>query len=273
MGSAKSRLAIALVLIAVCWPLNWMLPGLRTHLLFFPLWLGYALLVDALVQIRSGTSLAARSFKKYAMLFAFSVPGWWLFEILNQRLRNWEYIGREHFSDLAYFLLASISFSTVIPAVFGTAELLRTSVWFEKTRGPRIPELPYFTLGAIAFTVMLIWPRLFYPFLWLSLWLMIDPLNKKLGRRSLLNDLHAGDWRAVSSLALGCLICGFWWELWNFYSYPKWIYHVPFFDYARVFEMPLAGYVGYLFFGPELYALYQLISPPPWRVQSKLDAP
>jgi len=36
-------------LVAVFWILNWSLSGLRTHWGFFPLWLGYALTVDALV--------------------------------------------------------------------------------------------------------------------------------------------------------------------------------------------------------------------------------
>ena len=34
---------LGLFLLAVCWPLNWTLPGLRTAYLFFPLWLGYIL--------------------------------------------------------------------------------------------------------------------------------------------------------------------------------------------------------------------------------------
>ena len=41
---------LGLFLLAVCWPLNWTLPGLRTAYLFFPLWLGYILVVDALVR-------------------------------------------------------------------------------------------------------------------------------------------------------------------------------------------------------------------------------
>jgi hypothetical protein len=32
---------LALLLLALCWPLNWTLPGVRTAYLFFPLWLGY----------------------------------------------------------------------------------------------------------------------------------------------------------------------------------------------------------------------------------------
>ncbi len=31
---------VGVLLVAVFWPLNWFLPGLRTHLLCFPLWLG-----------------------------------------------------------------------------------------------------------------------------------------------------------------------------------------------------------------------------------------
>ena len=46
---------IGLLLLAVCWPLNWTLPGMRTAYLFFPLWLGYILVVDALVLTRAGT--------------------------------------------------------------------------------------------------------------------------------------------------------------------------------------------------------------------------
>ena len=34
---------LGLLLLAVCWPLNWTLSGLRTAYLFFPLWLGYIL--------------------------------------------------------------------------------------------------------------------------------------------------------------------------------------------------------------------------------------
>jgi hypothetical protein len=40
----------------VSWGLSWGLSGLRTHLLFFPLWLGLILTVDGLVLRRSGTS-------------------------------------------------------------------------------------------------------------------------------------------------------------------------------------------------------------------------
>ena len=71
--------------------LNWSLSGLRTHWAFFPLWLGYCLTVDAVTCWRKGTSLLTRSRRAYALLFVFSIPGWWLFELLNLRTQNWFY--------------------------------------------------------------------------------------------------------------------------------------------------------------------------------------
>ena len=113
---------LGLLLLAVCWPLNWTLPGNRTAYLFFPLWLGYILVVDALVLSRTGTSLWTRSRREFMLLFVASVPAWWIFEAINRRTGNWEYLGGSAFTDLEYYLLCTISFSTVMPAVFETAD-------------------------------------------------------------------------------------------------------------------------------------------------------
>ena len=53
--------------------------------------------------------------------------------------------------------------------------------------------------------------------------------------------LGQGDWRPVVALCLGALLCGFFWELWNYYSYPKWTYFTPGVDFWYIFEMPLVG--------------------------------
>src|SRR3989449_1533512 len=84
---------LGLLLLGVCWPLNWALPGMRTAYLFFPLWLGYILVIDALVQRRTGNSLWTRSRRDFVLLFVASSPVWWLFEMINQRTGNWEYLG------------------------------------------------------------------------------------------------------------------------------------------------------------------------------------
>ncbi|MEX0748272.1 MAG: hypothetical protein WD275_09755, partial [Rhodothermales bacterium] len=131
--------AAGLVLVAIFWPLNWLLEGPRTHTLFFPLWLGYILAVDGLVFARRGHSIFKRSRQEFVLLFLVSAPAWWVFELFNLRTRNWVYVGAELFSDLEYALLATISFSTVMPAVFVSSELVRSWAWVEALpEGPRV---------------------------------------------------------------------------------------------------------------------------------------
>jgi hypothetical protein len=258
-----------LLLIALAWPLNWGLSGLRTHLLFFPLWLGYALLVDALVLRRRDTSILTRSPKGFALLFACSAPAWWLFEAFNLRTQNWEYLGGDRFGPLAYFLLTSLSFSTVMPAVFETAELVRSGGWMRRlSGGPRLRPTPSVLLamlgvGLVMVVLSMIRPEHFYPLVWGSVFFLAEPINAWRGRPSLLRYLERGDWRPVAALAVGALACGFLWEMWNFLSYPKWTYHTPGVEFLHIFEMPLLGFIGYLPFGLELYALAQLIAPRP----------
>jgi hypothetical protein len=264
---------LGLLLIAVFWPANWLLPGLRTHLMFFPLWLGYVLAVDGLVLLRRGSSPATRSPRTFALLFVVSAPVWWLFELFNLRLGNWEYLGREHFSDLEYFLFATLSFSTVLPAVLCSAELVRSARWVERLgSGPRLAYTPargrgYVLAGLAMLALMLFWPRHGFPLEWTWGVFALDPLAHRLGRRSFTGDLERGDWRPWVSLWLGGLMCGFFWELWNLHSYPKWIYHVPFVGFAKVFEMPALGYLGYLPFAMELWLLAWLALPRGPRVE------
>jgi hypothetical protein len=256
-----------LALLAVCWPLNWLLPGMRTAYLFFPLWLGYILVVDALVLRRGGSSLWTRQRGGFLGLFLLSAPAWWLFEVINRRTGNWEYLGAGHFTPLEYYALCTASFSTVMPAVFETAELARTFRWVETLpAGPKIPDtrrvgLGLLATGAAMLTLTLLWPKWFYALVWVALWLVLEPLNRKLGRRRLLNRLGQGDWRPLISLSVGALICGFFWEMWNYWSWPQWVYHTPGVERWHVFEMPLLGYGGYIPFALELFALMNFLSP------------
>ena len=271
---------LGLLLAAVFWGLNWGLDGLRTHWGFFPLWLGFCLTIDALTVWQKGSSLLKRNPKAYLALFLISAPAWWLFEVLNWRTQNWYYDGRVFFSHAEYFLLASLSFSTVMPAVFGAAELLSSLPWFPRTvRGPRIPPTRtvttiFFAAGWLMLLALLIWPKLFFPFLWISLYFILAPLNIWLGRRSLSEFTAHREWRPVLALWGGVLLCALFWEMWNYFSYPKWIYQIPYLNVLPIFEMPFFGYFGYLPFSLELYALYQLVAgiglPAAWRAEIQL---
>jgi hypothetical protein len=255
---------IGLLLIAVFWPLNWVLSGLRTQWAFFPLWLGYCLTIDALVFLRTGTSLFSRGWRKYFGLFLASSPVWWLFELANSRLHNWTYVGAETFSPFMFWVWATLNFTTVIPAVLGSAELVRSFIR-KPVRGPVIRPtkavtIGFFLAGWAMLAVMVAWPKIFFPFVWISLYFIMEPVNIWLGHRSLVEWTKDGDWRPVVTLWLGVLLTAFFWEMWNFLSYPKWIYHVPWGGWLHVFEMPLLGYGGYLPFALELFALYHFLA-------------
>jgi hypothetical protein len=254
-----------LMLALFFWGVNWSWDGLRTQWAFFPMWLGYCLTVDGLVFWRTGTSLLTRDWRKYVGLFLISAPVWWAFEALNLRTQNWTYLGVAGFSSAQYAFWTTLSFSTVVPAVFGSSEFLASFDFIKRIhQGPfigpdRRTTLAFFLAGWCMLGLLLIWPRIFFPFIWLSLYFIIEPLNVWLGNRSLADWTRNGDWRPVIALWLGVLMTAFFWEMWNYFSYPKWIYHVAWGGWMHVFEMPLLGYGGYLPFALELYAFYHLI--------------
>ncbi len=153
-----------------------------------------------------------------------------------------------------------------MPAVFGTAELVSTFSWLQRAKeGPVLAPTSRvlwtcLLTGGLMLALLLLWPRYFFPFMWSSVFLILEPINVWIGRGSLLESTGRGDWRLVLALPLGCLVCAFFWEMWNYYSYPKWVYHVPFVDVLHVFEMPLLGYLGYIPFSWTLLALCNLLS-------------
>jgi hypothetical protein len=261
------RCLAGLALLGAAWAAGWsgLGPPLVRGGLFFALWLGYILLVDGLVGWRTGSSPWQRDRAAWLLLFAVSAPIWWLFEFLNLFLANWRYLGAEAYGPLGYAFFATLSFSTVVPAVMTTAELVASLAPARAlARGPRLELSPRVLTGCIALGLVGLGgvaaaPRYFYPVTWLALILVLDPVNHLAGRPSLAARLGRGDWRLVAWLALGALACGVCWELWNVRWWPKWVYDVPFLGFGKVFEMPILGYLGYLPFGLELYALYTFL--------------
>jgi len=257
---------LGLLIIMIFWFLNWNLEGLRTHLLFFPLWLGYILTIDAIVFSRKGSSLLNRSIKNFTLLFLISAPAWWLFELINWRTHNWFYDGKQFFTEFEYAILATISFSTVMPAVFETAELVGTFKCIKKFNNLRLLSPTKATLnkflliGFMMLALILTFPQYFYYFEWASVYFILEPINYKLKNRTIFNYTSKGDWQPVIALSVGVLICGFFWEMWNYYSYPKWIYDTPMVNFLHVFEMPVLGYFGYIPFSFELFAIYNFVT-------------
>ncbi|MCF6188596.1 MAG: hypothetical protein L3J49_14125, partial [Desulfobulbaceae bacterium] len=93
---------------------------------FTPLWLGYILSVNGVTWKRSGSCLVIKHPGRFLLLFPVSALFWWYFEWLNRFVQNWYYVGIDGFTALDYVLHATVCFSTVLPAVVSTTELLKT---------------------------------------------------------------------------------------------------------------------------------------------------
>ena len=256
---------LGLILICVAWPFSWAESGTGLQYTFFPLWLGFILAVDGLVLRRTGTSLMVRSPKIMAMMFILAVPYWWMFEAINQVIQNWVYIGSNPETNLFSLIQTSLAFSVVIPAVFEVSELVGSFNFIN--RFARMPALVLNRqqvaiigiLGVLSLAALLTWPKYLFPITWLSLCFIFDPINYLTGRPSITENVRHGDWRLVVAFALGALICGFFWEMWNYQATISWQYNIGFFDFARIFHMPLLGYGGYLPFGLETYAMFHFV--------------
>ncbi len=108
------------------------------------------------------------------------------------------------------------------------------------------------------FLLVVLFPGQAFPLAWISLVFVVDPINALRGRRSLIAQIAGGRWDTIVCLFLAGITCGFFWEMWNFWSVPSWEYHVPYVGFGHVFAMPILGYGGYFPFALEIYALWAL---------------
>ena len=234
-------------------------------------WIGYILFINALCQMRSGRSLMSETPMRFLLLFPASAIFWWFFEYLNRFVQNWYYINAQDFSPAGYTVLASLAFSTVLPAVLSTYRLLLTWPSFNPGLADVLPlALPG---GKIAAAVSLlatsailaligVYPDYLFPVVWVAPLLIITGFQALTGRPTLFFSLRSGDWRAIAASAAAALICGFLWEMWNSHSLARWAYAVPFVNRFHIFAMPLLGYGGYLPFGLECLAVGLVILGP-----------
>lgn len=225
---------------------------------FTPLWLGYIILINAFTFMRTGSSLITHSSKYLLFLFLFSAVFWWYYEYLNQFTNNWYYVGLDHLSNFNYFIYATIPFSTVLPAVVSTWLFLRTfpqlSIGLDKYRPFKIVGNKNFwwlmlLMSILTLSVTFIYPQYLFPFMWLSPMLIIASVIAISGGKTVINDIENGNWADLYLLAVAALCCGFFWEMWNYYSLIRWEYSIPFVHRYLIFEMPVLGYLGYLPFG------------------------
>jgi hypothetical protein len=226
---------------------------------FFPIWFCFIIFLNALAVRVSGKSLLTHRPLYFTLLFPTSAIFWWAFEYLNRFVNNWHYIGTSEIGGWQYFGEASLAFSTVIPAVMSIRFILLQTRTFAKDYR-NFPEMPWLTSGAlwsiigVASIIALIavgWiPDITYPLVWIMpglLWVVWQRWNGYIN--PLLKGTSHGNFTLIWASAFAALLCGFFWEMWNLYSQAKWVYSIPALDRFQIFEMPVAGYAGYLPFG------------------------
>ncbi|HEY3276467.1 MAG TPA: hypothetical protein VGJ94_07585 [Syntrophorhabdaceae bacterium] len=223
-------------------------------------WWSFIILADAVLAAKKGRLSVLD--RRLPLTVFVSCGYWCLFEILNLRLQNWHYIAlpEERAIRYAAYLL---SYGTVVPAIYLTDELLRHIFPGELRIRPRSIPSRYpayaLTTGFLCLLLLLIFPSVAFPLAWVFLALLIDGYNYLRGYRSFAGDLEAGTLAACLRGATAGLFCGVIWEAWNYRALSKWIYTVPFVEGPKIFEMPLAGYIGFLAFGIETIALLNLL--------------
>jgi hypothetical protein len=236
---------------------------------FTPHWVAYIVVVNALTVRRTGGCMITKRPGYFFLLFPASACFWWFFEYLNRFVQNWYYVGVARFTPLEYFVFATLPFSTVLPAVLGTFAFLDSFDGLGaglrrfkavRLRGPRLAAWLILVASAAGLAGIGVWPNALFPLLWISPLLVLSSLQALTGHRTVFAKIGRGQWRRVALLGLAALVCGVFWEMWNFYSLAKWRYSVPYVGRFRVFEMPILGYAGYLPFGLECGAVGEILA-------------
>jgi hypothetical protein len=238
-------------------------------------WTGYLFFVDGVIWIRRGDSPLMNDRAEVVFAALVSVPLWIIFEEYNKHsLRNWHYEGLPETILVRYFGYAW-AFATIWPAVLVTAELAgalrdRRAPEYRRVDPRRIPLGPAGWASVLAGAVLLLVP-IVRPSEWLAapVWLgfifLLDPINARNGAESLRGDLQANHPGRLINLLIAGLICGVLWECWNYWAHTKWIYSVPVPPHVKIFEMPVAGYLGFPAFAVECFTMYVFVRQCLWR--------
>jgi hypothetical protein len=273
----SARLAAALAMIAVGWGVLWHVVSFWNPAAFALLWTGAALMMWH--ASRAGYP----GLWRHLALAVTSVPLWWWFEFVNERIQNWHYISPfevgftaiEGFSrvqswhDLSpaypsifwYAFLSSLAFSTVVPAVIAATTLVRGLSLHQGVLAEAPTRLGWLQiiLGITLQITVFAFPDQMYPFVWIAPFLLVDGLGALLDGHCLGADMLRRRWRETCLIAAAGLICGLAWEFWNYWSVPSWEYRVPLLGFWKVFEMPLLGYAGYIPFAWSIVFLIRVL--------------
>ncbi len=227
-------------------------------------WWGYVFLIDAVIFKLKGNSLICNRRKNFLLQLPLSVVIWLLFELYNLHLANWKYVGLPE-NTIELYLGMGLSFATIMPGLFQTAELLDTLRIFDRFHITKLKvtnRIIYsgIVLGFIFIMAPLLVSKYYAKYLFGLVWtgfvMLLEPIVYSSNGDSLLRDLENGILRRILSLFAAGFVCGFLWEFWNYWAASKWVYTAPFMQDVKIFEMPVIGFLGFAPFAWEYFAMY-----------------
>jgi len=283
-GKLPAWFWLGLALMLGFWWIMWARPAALSGIVYFaftPMWAGFILVLDGLVFRRTGgRSLLASRPRTLCTSALVSIAGWAYCEYYDYFvLGNWTYPnGRmPALGSTAIIMLYLAAYTTVFTALFEWYTLLATfpRLAGRYARGPRL-RLPAHLMvwGGFGLIVALVFkPHFFFWGVWIGPLAVIGGQMLRLGVWTPLTAIAHGNWTPAVLIALGSLLNGFLWEMWNYGSaHPNvfsstmpvtpanphfWVYAIPYVDTVHLFsEMPLLGYLGYLPLGLFAWVVY-----------------
>ena len=263
---SKAILLLGSAITVFFWWIAWSKEIPASQYAFFPLWCGYILAINGLSESLYGDSLLKRLGRDFLILFIASAPFWWFFEMLNKFVSNWHYVLNRPISDTRHIIESTIDFTIVLPAVMSTIYFVKIVF---RDQGLRFEGRPFSlqkervslfaAIGLIGLGLVILFPTLAFPLVWIAPIFLLESISAAFVYPSMLQKLHNGNYTIIASISAATLSNGIVWELWNYYSSPKWLYTIPYVGFLKVFEMPILGYLGYPFFGMIVYNFVLLL--------------
>lgn len=223
----------------------------------------YILLADNLVYRYSGASTCVSYTGDLVILAAGSTGLCCVLELFNLRFHAWHYVSRPSGGIMRWCGLG-LAWAAVIPSLVVTNDVLFSLGAWRWTSAPHlILRHRYLDLalpaGAVLLCLAFAFPDFLWPLVFAAFFIMVEPLNRRLGLPSFLREWEFGLPGKTVRLALAGLICGLLWNACNFAAGSRWVYTGGFGAGPELFGLSLSVYLGFPLFALVMYSLHGVI--------------